>query len=108
QFFAMVCGNDHQGSIELAAPEQRVEKSVQALVEVGETVIVGVANQLAIMRDQSSFVDRLPLVDQERTIGQGPWSRPTAKAGPLGREVGCMGIEVVEESKEWPARLGAT
>ena len=45
QSFAMIGGDDHQRSIEHAAPLQVVEQLAQPLVQIGEAVVIGVSSQ---------------------------------------------------------------
>ena len=85
QFLPMVGRDDHEGSLEHPAPSQCIEELTEPVVQVRETLVVGVAKHLLVRRGQSQLVRRPP-VSKRRMKSAGvrgftPKRTPTPSGG---------------------------
>jgi hypothetical protein len=65
QLLAVVRGDDDDGLIEDAATPQRREQVAELPVQVGEAVVVGIADQILLVRGEAVVVGRLATSDHE-------------------------------------------
>ena len=107
KLLAVVGSDDDQRAIHWPAPAELDEEPPQPPVEIRQAVFVGIEDQVGEVLVEMELVDLAPVLDEKQEIELRARARPEPNRRPLGRQVGRVGVVVVEEGEVGAAAAAA-